>query len=147
MGSGETTPEIVVWPENDKYCVNRSYGVDRMYDYLDEFSTFKEALDFIKSIIKEDFPTEFKYPKNYYGGINIGSIVFCSDKDSASDHVGLVVRDETNFRKLLSDLREAKISPNDIFSEKFQEENESRYSRSGILERAIKEAETSDWDR
>lgn len=147
MGSGETTPEIVVWPENNKCYVNRSYGVDRMYDYLDEFNTFEEALDFIKSIIQEDFPTEFKYPKNYYGGINIGSIVFCSDRDSASDHVGLVVRDETNFRKLLSDLREAKISPNDIFSEKFQEENESRYSRSGILERAIKEAETSDWDR
>ena len=124
MGYGETTPQIVVWPENGKFCVNRSYGVDHMYNYLDEFDTPEEALAFVKSSIKDEFPTEFKYPKNYYGGIDIGYVVFCSDRDSASDQVGLVVRDETNFRKLLSDLRDSKISLVDIFSEKFQEENE-----------------------
>ena len=147
MGSGETTPTIVVWQEDNKFIVNHIYGVDRMYNYTNEFATFEKALDWIKFIIKEDFPTEFKYPKNYYGGIDIGYVVFCSDRDSASDQVGLVVRDKENLKKLLIDLRDSKISPADIFSEKFQKENESRYSVSEVLEKALREIQQSrDWD-
>ena len=145
MGSGETTPTIVVWQEDNKFIVNRIYGIDRMYDYTDEFDTFEKALDWIKLSLKEDFPTEFRYPKNYYGGIDIGYIVFC-DKDMVGDEVGLVVKDENNFRELLNDLKNSKISPSDLFSVKFQEENEKRYSVSEILEKALLEEKSRDWD-